>query len=290
MVVFITSVRHPRNSHSYSQVLSLLKATLKSVCAQTDEDFRVIVVANQVDDIGFSHPNIEWVIVDFPAPSGEHGPKTGISAVRRDKGCKYAVALCRAKEYAPDYIMFFDADDFVNRKIAAFCNGRKGQNGWYVDRGYVWRDETLIYGDMLEFYKWCGTCNILNFQLLVCPDNLSIRSSREEIEETLGEEFVHKILGAHPFTVGFFAANEVPLVALPFPGAVYLRGTNENHSGLFYGSVMSSWPKIMDREFCRDFGIDANVGLLRRTLALLLEWPRETYRVFRYRADVKPPV
>lgn len=290
MVVFITSIRHPHNSHSYGRVLSLLRASLKSVCAQTDQDFRVIVVANQEDHIGFAHPNVEWLVVDFPPPSEHSGPRTGINAVRRDKGCKYAAGLSRAREYAPDFVMFFDADDLVHREITAFCNARKDESGWYVDHGFVWRHGTHIYGRMEEFYKWCGTCNIVKFDLFNWPRRLSVASSREEIEEILGEDFVHRILGAHPFTVDYFAARGAPLAPLPFAGAVYVRGTDENHSGLFYGSVLRSWPKIINRTFCDEFGLDVDLGLQRNVRARLFEWPLELYRILRYRADIKPPV
>ena len=291
MMVFITSVRHPRNSHSYGRILSLLKASLESVCAQTDRDFKVIVIANQRDEIGFSHPNLEWLTVDFPPPSQETGPRTGHAAVRRDKGCKYAVGLCRARELTPNHVMFFDADDFVHRGIAAFCNERKDANGWYVDRGHAWRSGSLIYGDVEHFYKWCGTCNIINFQLFDWPETLSTGSSIDDIERSLGKEFVHTILGAHPFTVGYFAERGLPLAPLPFPAAVYLRGTNENHSGLSYGLVVRSWPKIVNRRFCTEFGINVDLGLGRKVRTFILDWPLEVYRTFRYRKSVvQPPV
>ncbi len=66
MIVFITSLRHPANAHSYPRVLHLLEDTLRSVCNQTTDNFRVIVVCNEIPTLSFSHPNISFVAVPFP--------------------------------------------------------------------------------------------------------------------------------------------------------------------------------------------------------------------------------
>ena len=50
MITFITSIRHPNNSIFYERVWDLLEATLYSVCSQTNGDFRVIVVCNEILD------------------------------------------------------------------------------------------------------------------------------------------------------------------------------------------------------------------------------------------------
>ncbi len=130
MLVFITSVRHPHNSSDYTRVESLLRSTLASVCAQTVQDFRVVVVCNR-RPAGSFPPQVEFVVVDFPPPSVEAGPMTGREAVLLDKGTKLAVALVAAQRHHPDYVMKFDADDFVSRRLVGFLATQEGP-GWFV--------------------------------------------------------------------------------------------------------------------------------------------------------------
>lgn len=70
MITFITSIRHPNSSHNYIRVWEILKKTLYSVCGQSNENFRVIVVANEIlDDFSDDNRivNTEFIEVDFPS-------------------------------------------------------------------------------------------------------------------------------------------------------------------------------------------------------------------------------
>ena len=290
MIIFITSIRHPLNSANYTEVLRLFKASLKSVCNQSDPDFRVIVVCNERPEIGFMDERVDYVLADFPPPSLHQGPRTAMEALRKDKGSKYALGLLAARKYTPDYVMFFDADDFVHRSIAKFCNSRTGENGWYVENGYVYCASSLIYGRLDNFYKWCGTCNIVNYALMSLPENLSITSSLEEIVDSVDEYFLYMILGAHPFTASYFNKRGTPLSPLPFRAAIYVRGTGENWSGIFYGSILSGLPRILGPALLRDFGINRVITIRDMIAALLLEYPLMLYRLIRYGKKAVPPV
>lgn len=290
VIAFITSIRHPLNSANYTKVLRLLEASLKSVCNQTNPDFRVIVVCNEQPEPRFKDERVEYVRVDFPPPSTHQGPRTTKEAVRKDKGAKYVVGLLAAKKYNPEYVMFFDADDFVHRDIAQYCNSRPGENGWYVDKGYVYCSGSMIYGRLYNFYKWCGTCNIVRYRLMPLPASVTIHSSLDEIVNSVDEYFLYKILGAHPFTVGYFSEAGTPLSPLPFCAAIYVRETGENHSGIFYGGLISGLPSILNTALLRDFGMDMIVTGRLRFTSLFTEYPLTLYRVLRYGKKVTPPV
>ena len=156
MIVFVTSVRHPDNSHDYRFCWDLLGDTLASVCNQENTDFKVIVVANVIPhkfgqndshsiasqkDLDNIAEYVEWVKVDYP-PRGRKGKiQTGIENVRVDKGCKLTRGLIAADKYNPDYVMFVDADDFISKNISSYVNNRIVQEdpipGWTINRGYI---------------------------------------------------------------------------------------------------------------------------------------------------------
>lgn len=205
MIVFLTSVRHPHNCNSYNYILRLLEKTLRSVCNQSNQYFKVIVVCNSNTDMKFKHANLEYVVVDFPPPSADRTPNTGLDTVRKDKGAKYVIGLSVAKKYNPDYVMFFDADDFISKNLSEFCNNNLKQNGWFIKYGYIYKDGGILCEKTKDFNKICGTSNILNFNLLKIPDFLNPASSIDRVIDSVDNYFLTHILASHPFTVNYFS-------------------------------------------------------------------------------------
>lgn len=278
MFCFVTSVRHPLNSSDYGRVLQLLRDTLSSVCAQEHADFRVVVVCNEVPSKPYEDPRVVFVPVDFPPPSTLNGPRTGLPAIRRDRGAKYAVGVSVARQLGADYVMFFDADDFVHRGLVAWCRSQDGAPGYFVQRGLIWKPGSGLYGHLDDFHKWCGTCNILSTRLLAVSRQVSPTSSLEQIEASLDPEFLHTILGAHPFVVDHFAARGEVFLPVPFRAAVYLRDSGENHSpiGIF------PRPHVLTPNLVRAFNLPIDRGPVRLLATAVAEYPRAWYRWARY--------
>ncbi len=228
MLLFLTSIWHPQNAHSYTHVLSLLEDTLRSVCNQTSDDFRVIVVCNDTaPTLKFTHPNIEFVTVHFPPQGGTQ--HTGDNAVRIDRGSKCAYGLWKARQYKPDHVMFFDCDDFVSNKIAAFVGEHKDAVGWAIDNGYEFRDDSP--DELTPTPGWfdieCGTSRIIKFSLIQFPQSLPDAPAEDDILNAFGERYVTMFIGSHCHTDEFLGKNSRR--SLPFPGAVYRINTGENH-------------------------------------------------------------
>ena len=226
VLAFVAAVMHPEFSADYARVEDLLERTLRSVCAQRDRAFRVVVVGNRAPR--FAMPaQTEFVEVDFPLPhprSRGWSLETGL-----DKGTKVAVGILAAMRHAPDHIMVFDADDFVSDRLAGFTNQDPGANGWYVTDGYAYSDAHRIIRRISGFHDACGTSIIVNSRLYDIPD-LPITATQAELEEGFGSFTVRELLGNHRETVGHFAAAGTPLRPLPFPGAVYTLATGQNWS------------------------------------------------------------
>jgi len=250
MIVFITSIRHPDNCTSYNKVILLLERTLMSVCNQSDTNYKVIVVCNRLPTIKYDKQYIEFVKVEFPAPSQINNARTENSAVLKDKGSKYIIGLIAAKKHNPDYIMFFDADDMIHRDLAKVANSNKNKNGWFIEKGYVYEDGGMLVSKVDNFHLSCGTSHIIAYKLLPVPGELSLTSSVEDILDEVDEYYLFRVLGGHREITAYYKKINYPLMCFPFRAAIWLANTGENHSGVgFFG-----FPRFVSSKIQKDFG------------------------------------
>jgi len=228
VLIFITSLRHPQNATSLDHVLDLLDRTLISVCNQTANDFKVIVVYNEGSSLRSHHPGVIYHPINLPPnPLYELGSSNedGRNAVRLDKGQKYLTGLYRAREFSgaqsPAYVMFFDADDCVSSHMVEFVNRSSQHNGWFLDRGFLYREGGhFMYNIPANFSRICGTSHVIRYDLFNLPEQM----------ETVRREYILRGLGSHIFIREMLADNGTPLDPLPFTGAVYIIGHGDNHS------------------------------------------------------------
>jgi hypothetical protein len=241
MLAFVTSIRHPQNSNNFDQVIRLGELAINAVTNQTTENYHVYVVCNGIPEMDLRRPEkVSFIVVDFPPPSQLQKSQIAINDIRKDKGSKYVIGILAAAQCKAEYVMFFDADDFVSNRLAAFvAKETTAYSGWYFDKGYLHPFKTEIIRPLKQFHKLCGTSHILNTQELLSflVDKVEIDSSQDEILENVDRFFIQKILGAHIEINDFFATHFNPLRPLPFPGAVYNLGTGENHSKIAFRSM-----------------------------------------------------
>lgn len=249
MIAFVTSLRHPQNSADYERVESLLHETLASVTNQDSEDYVVIVVGNRRPAASMP-PRVHFVEVDFPAPAPPSGPQTDLNSFVWDKGTKIGAGLLRARDFAPDYVMIFDADDYVSRRIADHATRHNGQPGWVVENGWIYSHATGVYRAVAEFNRTCGTCHIVRWDAYGVPEHLDVGATQAEIADGFGDR-LSRILGAHRNARTWLAEQGWALAPLPFKGAVYNVDTGENHSGKGLSGL--SWPA--GARFTREFGV-----------------------------------
>jgi hypothetical protein len=221
-VTFVIPVRHPQNSRDWSQLKATLAQTVRSIAAQTNDDWRAVIVANE----GSSLPPlpqrfmVEWV--DFPPnPQHEQGsaPREAfLDAFRLDKGRRVLKGMLSARDTR--FFMIVDDDDFVSARITQHAVDHPNANGWIVHVGYVWNDG----GKMLYRHP------ALN---LVCGSSLIIRSDLYQLPRTFeeaSEDYIKDMLGSHRRIGALLARRGTPLEPLPFPGAIYRVGHASSHS------------------------------------------------------------
>jgi hypothetical protein len=217
MLVFVIPLKSREASKSWLQVSKLLERCVQSICRQTDPNFKVVVVCNQRPDITFSHPCLHYLEVDFPVP------ELNLQSRNYDKAKKIIAGLLYARQFSPTHAMLVDADDCVSHRIAALTKQHPEANGWFVNKGYVYQENShLIYYRKLAFHNICGTCNILRFDLCPLP-----ALSSDQIEPT--SELIAFYSGKnHRDVTKIMQAQQTPLAELPFAGAVYIIGNGEN--------------------------------------------------------------
>ena len=221
-ITFIIPVRHQENAADWSKLKSNLSCTLASISAQTSSDWKAVVVANRGADLPPLPAQVDVAWVDFPPNAlheqGSADRETFYDAVRRDKGRRVLAGMLHAGEMK--YVMVVDDDDFVSNKLVAHAAQHPDLTGWYIDVGYLWGDGDPGVYLYTGFSKLCGTSHIVNAALYQLPASL----------ETADETYIKKMLGSHTYIHEHLLAARTPLIALPFPGAIYRVGYTGAHS------------------------------------------------------------
>ncbi len=234
MLVFIIPIKSAKVSSSWELVSNLFERTIKSVCNQTVSDFRVIVVCHERPNIEFEHPNITYIEVDFPIPTWDDN--TNHASREQDKQKKIFTGLINVSQFNPTHVMFVDADDCVSKNLAEFVSQNSQCNGWFMGRGYEYRDESKsILLRRKKFHLKCGTSFIIKYDLIVPNQNTQI--------DDIDRNFLY-----HQRIVKILSKKGSPLELLPFEGAVYLteNGTNyTNQKDLHLEALNSNVEKFL---------------------------------------------
>ncbi len=214
MLLFVVPVKSPKLSRDWPLACRLFERCVRSICAQTSGDFRVVVVCNQKPATSFEHPLIEYLEVDFPAPETrrpdevsttgyDYGLSAEIARKNADKARKLRTGFDHGARYRPTHCMGVDADDCVSRRLAEFVRQHPQGQGWCFRKGFIYPEgKRFMYLNVKNFNQTCGSSLIVRYDL------------RSLVLEN--PDFY-----AHCF-------ERPPLVPLPFPGAIYSIANGDN--------------------------------------------------------------
>ena len=217
MLYFLIPFKSQSVSSDWGKVCKQLAQTLESICNQTDDNYKVLVICHDLPELRSTYKKVRFCQVQFPPPSLPVDSKDGFSIddLHADKGRKMIYGLSIARDEKADFIMFVDADDLVNRHISAFVKTEKNPNGWVCDRGYR-MDEScswLLY-PRNKFNHECGTSHILRTKFAPFPD---------APDYTLGlDDYYIRRYVVHAYVADNLSNLGHPLSSLPFFGAIYL--------------------------------------------------------------------
>ncbi|MEH2084442.1 MAG: glycosyltransferase family A protein [Nostoc sp.] len=243
MLIFIIPLKSAQVSNSWERVTQLFERCIKSVCNQTSPNFHVIVVCHEKPKIEFTHPQITYITVDFSFPNEPTAEAKGDT----DKGRKILKGLVYARQFSPTHTMTVDADDCVSENLAKFVQQHPDSNGWFINKGYKYQEgSNYIYIKRSNFYKMCGTCNILRYNLNDLPETAEYNRGYGYYKYYIDHAQVRDIL----------KNKGKSIKSLPFPGAVYILETGEN---LFNNSKRLRFNifnrKLLNQSLRNEFGL-----------------------------------
>ncbi|TAA47749.1 galactosyl transferase [Corallincola spongiicola] len=203
-------------------LISNLKQTIKSISAQTSDDWKCVLVANHGARLPELPQRFDVCWVDFPKNEfhlkGTIDKEKFYDAIRFDKGMRILSGLLHAGD--SKYFMFVDDDDFIHRDLTQYVYDNQGGNGWYIGDGLVWSDGGRELIKHSNFHLYCGTSHIIRAELLMLPTNI----------EDADVEYVKNMFGSHIKIKNELDISGHPLENLPFDGAIYRIGHSDSHS------------------------------------------------------------
>jgi hypothetical protein len=133
MLAIVTTLRSRLLARDWDYHVWLLQRTLESTLNQSNDSFIVAVVCHEVPNISHSnHSRIKFLPVDFPVPQRNNDDMCADKALKLSVGTEWAISC------GCNYVMFADADDLLNRRIAEFVSAHSGANGWYTPTDYIY--------------------------------------------------------------------------------------------------------------------------------------------------------
>ncbi|WP_349371825.1 hypothetical protein [Salinarimonas sp.] len=199
----------------FARVEALLGLTLASIRAQSDPDFRVLIMGHDRPRTLPDDPRVTFLAADWPARPPD--------AANNDSGCKKYALGEAALRGGEGLLMYVDADDWVSRGLVAAARARIGPDvlGGVIAAGEMLdfcsgRIAPLPFPDVFEkpFYALCGSSIVARLR----PDD-SDALRRNPLA----------VLRDHHVWPRAAAERGARTATLDAPGA-YLVGTAENHS------------------------------------------------------------
>jgi len=215
MLTFIMPLKSPAVCRDWSYVSRLAERSLKSVCGQRDDAFRLLLVCHRRPETDFKHPCLEVIEEDFAIPGPAREERMA------DKGRKIWRGLVEARWSMPGHIMLVDADDCVSRRLAGFAAAHPEANGWFFKQGYLHDQGSRRVLRTGDFHLRCGSSHILRCEAQDLPSGVAERESDYWIASH-----------GHQEMAAFMEKRGTPLAPLPFAGAIYNTATSESDSGV----------------------------------------------------------
>ncbi len=239
MIGFVVPVKPKSVSKNWDYDNLLLSRTVKSICAQKDQKFKLIIVYNDLPEINYKHENIFFEKFPFNSVSADSIEdldyvlkyyKLEYAEKMLDKGKKIHYGCKKAIDLGCDYLMGVDSDDLVSNKLAKYVNENLSNSppGWRIKKGFIYEENSCILIKKYDIQNINGSTHIIRKDLITIPD----------FNRNLFWDF--NLFEAHGYTYGRIKDfhNEL-LIDCPLWGVIYVVHKNNYSNILFLTSAIN---------------------------------------------------
>lgn len=153
MLGFIVPFKARSKSKDWDNDCLLLAATLRSICNQKSDLYRIFVVYTDYPEDNLKNEKVEYIHFPFSFVNNDElikieklrDPDSSLVIDERmfDQGKRILYGCMHARKYACNFVMSVDADDLVSNRIASYVQEHATEKiGWYVNKGYVLRKKS----------------------------------------------------------------------------------------------------------------------------------------------------
>ncbi|WP_102959838.1 glycosyltransferase family A protein [Mangrovicella endophytica] len=246
-------------TRNWPLVEALLGLTLRSVAAQTDADYRVVIAGHDAPSCVDDDPRITFLPADWKAEP--------VRADNLDAGRKKHAINAHVAAEGGGFLMFLDADDWIDTRLVATCRaGITAEHvGGIVTTGFAVDAQGLKAAPIphpaifdQDFHRICGSTTIARIE----PGS----------DDPLRRD-PHAILHEHYRWIEVAAEHGGQVARLDLLGA-YLVNTSQNHSethGPFADWRRSFTAAVSHEGEPVDDAFAARFGLTRDAIAAVVE-------------------
>ena len=217
--VFGISLASAQASSDWAKTTQLLSQTLKSLIAQSDGRFMVLIC-------GHDHPSVpemsdsRVVFFECDAP-----PPKDSSRYRNDKMRKRRLLGSALRELGGGYFFPLDADDLVHKNFVEYVLKDNNRRGYLIDKGYVLDDTNRKLAKVKDvwdsdFNYVCGSSAAIYFE----KDDLPISSVSND------KNLYFNLFQSHAYWSNVALEFGKPIQKVPFNAAVYVINHTQNLS------------------------------------------------------------
>jgi hypothetical protein len=165
---FAVPLKAKNMSDDWDLVCHNLQRTVENLSAQTDPNFSILIVCNDVPSfLAHRRRGVEVVTIEPRIQNMEHTMQDRLRK-RRAAG-----AYLKAKGVRHCYFMPADADDLVHRDLVRHVHATDNRAGYLITKGYgVDEGNSRIARIDSNFQRHCGTCAVLYFKARDLPSSI----------------------------------------------------------------------------------------------------------------------
>jgi hypothetical protein len=248
MIGFVVPIKSKYVSRDWGLDNHLLERTMRSICAQTDQNFRLFIIYNEMPEVTFTHPHIVYLhfpfrmissdeMDDFDSYISKHYTREYAEKMM-DKGKKILYGCKAAMVAGCDYMMAIDSDDLISKHIAAYVNkhARRDKAGWRITKGFIYEENSFYLQKKYDIQNLNGSTHIIRKDLIDIPDFAS---------RTFWD---YNLFESHGYTAGrIWDFHKERLEDYPYFGIIYIIHSNN------YSPIRKTMRKISFKNFVKKF-------------------------------------